>query len=1068
ASVYDWAEITQGSVINGLGAGETQTIQIRITVRPYDEDHDATPGPKNFWILVYSKTARDNGKEVLNTTTDLFRATVDVRPYYYVTVEPLTTNTPKLQVGENATFEISVKNLGNTPDTITMIKDGDAPTNGKYSRWQSFDKSSVYLQPDTSTTVNMTITVLPEKDAETGTYNFYFHAKSVGDPDVESQQKYNSIEIEENFGVNIEVTSEELTISPGEYAAFPIQVTNKGNSRTEITLVKPDVAYEDWEVYWSNSPESSTEIDTTGNLDPAQTTTVYLKIQPSSNTSKAIARSYTIPFKVKSGTGTDTVYDYGNVTINIERKYDIAVSASIDSDSIKPGEKTTYYVKVENRGNAWDNFTYEIIDQSKFNWVYLDETNVTKSTEEHPNGYNITTKEISLGPWQFLRVPFVVEIPPYSDENDDAEARINYRVDVKFISTGDSSVNDKQRLTTTVEQIYDVSIEAKNGKDTKEVKLKETGISYVDFILEVKNLGNGDDIFLIKVPSGELEGEKENWQIEFRRDGSVIPAQGFSLPTLTKEEITVTIGVDDRTAPDDYTLDIDVSSKGDTDVRKTVTLNLHCIKAEYGVKIEAVSEKNRWNQTANPADLPQNGIEYRFKVRNTGSQEDSFKLKVETNTGSGTYRGWEIMFDTELGLQDEMIVPTDVPGWTGGDTLEEDEEVEIRVYVKPPEDEDASGKDEDKYSDLEISAESQQDTSKTDTIFFRLIIIRPDLRIGPDDIRIDTTDKIQEGDTVDLEITIHNDGMAESGKFDVWVYKSKEDSLSGVGGTVGVGGLIAHEKDVESIDPESSYTLTIDWDIEWGKHEIYVYVDKPISTGADKTDDPDKGDVIEISERNNDAKMLSEYQQYVDLRPWIEISGIDWNKDPQKDETVTITVTIFNNDNKMAVASYGDSPNDPSDMYVRCKAGGEYLKPKKGTFTPETGYKVTEKIPAGEELEIEFEWKVTDDAGTEVKIKAYIDYSENKNDNDTDTIKLKIKEKSTGIAGFGETSTTTVMGMGGIIIILILIVLLLVVKGKKTKIPAGLEGVPPKKKEKKAKKEEKKKPPLKPGVKPPV
>ncbi|HID26204.1 MAG TPA: hypothetical protein EYP23_07090, partial [Thermoplasmata archaeon] len=43
ASVYDWAEITQGSVINGLGAGKTQTIQIRITVRPYDEDHDATP-----------------------------------------------------------------------------------------------------------------------------------------------------------------------------------------------------------------------------------------------------------------------------------------------------------------------------------------------------------------------------------------------------------------------------------------------------------------------------------------------------------------------------------------------------------------------------------------------------------------------------------------------------------------------------------------------------------------------------------------------------------------------------------------------------------------------------------------------------------------------------------------------------------------------------------------------------------------------------------------------------------------------------------------------------------------
>jgi len=989
-NIHDWATVTEGAIINSLGVGGVANVTVEVTVRPYDQDHEATPGEKNFWILVYSKTARNNGKEKLNETTDLFRATVQVVDYFYVTVDPLEPTTPTLQVGESATFEIKVENLGNTQDTFTMVKDGDAPTNGEYSTWQEFDNGSVAMEPDSFTTVNMTITVKAGDDAVAWFYRFYFHAKSQGDASVESQKKYNSIEIEEFFGVEVAVPTKYLNVEVGDVGVFPIQITNEGNSRVRITLINPDLALEDWDFYWTDSAGSTTAVDTTGDMDPDATKTMYLKVVPPSNSSKAMTGEYVVPFKVKSGTGDETVYANENVTVNIEALYDINVRANIDSADIEPGEMTRYTIKVENRGNTWDNFSYEIIDPDQLDWASFDEENVTKVTPEDQNGYNETTRQFTLAPWQFVNVPFIVKTPEYSDENDDAEADREYKIDVKFTSRADSAVNQKQKLITTVEQVYDVAVTVKDDIP-KVVKLKESGYAYVDFILEVKNLGNGDDTFIIKVPAGELDGEKEDWLVDFRIEGSLVPSSGFKLDTLTKEEITVEVGADDGTKADLCELDIDVSSKGDTDVKKTTTLQLDCEKTRYGVKIEGVNDKNQWNQTANPADMPRDGIEYRFNIQNIGEREDSFFLKVETNTGTGTYRDWEILFDTKFGPEPQMRIPSEIPDWGGRKTMDEEEEVEIKVFVKPPEDEDASGNDLDKFGDLEISAESEQDSQQSDSIFFRLIVIRPDLRIAPDDIFFDTREKIDEGDTVELEITIHNDGQAESGKFDVWVYEDEAASLSGIGGTVGLSGLLIHEMDVESIDPRRSHTLDIDWEIEWGKHELYVYVDKPIMLGIDKTEDRDKGDVTEEIENNNDAKLKAQFQEYIDFRPWIEVMGIDWDKTPEEGENITITVTVYNNASHNAVASYGESRDD-ADMYIKCKAGGRFLKPKNGSGSAGAGYKVSEKLEPDDTLEVEFEWKIEDDAGTTVTIKPYIDYEENKNSDTTPTIPVRVWE----------------------------------------------------------------------------
>jgi hypothetical protein len=234
-----------------------------------------------------------------------------------------------------------------------------------------------------------------------------------------------------------------------------------------------------------------------------------------------------------------------------------------------------------------------------------------------------------------------------------------------------------------------------------------------------------------------------------------------------------------------------------------------------------------------------------------------------------------------------------------------------------------------------------------------------------------------------------------AGAFDVWVYRTREQSLPGVGGTVDQNGLLVHEIVEGSILPGGSLFLEMDWEIEWGKHELYVVVDKPIPSGEDSTLDPLRGDVLEQNETNNAASLNSSLAEYIDLRPWIQIEDIDNEDDVVKDDTIVITVTIYNNDSHNAVATYGEAEDDV-DMYIRCKAGGDFLKPKTGSGSAYSGYKVNEELEPGDELEIEFEWKVQDDEGTDVRIKAYIDYHQNKNPENTLKVEMKVKRISYG------------------------------------------------------------------------
>ena len=1001
--IHHWAQITNGAVMNDIAADSSRSVQMEITVKPYDQDHSASEGEKDFFFRVYSKGAKDNGKESENETTALFKARVEVQDYYFVKIDAIDSRVPELDEGENDSFEIRVENLGNARDTISMVKDGDAPSSGKYSTWQSFDRTSVSPDPDTYTTVNMTVTVEEGDDAEAGQYDLYYHAKSQGNSDRESLQEYNSIIVKEHKGYEMELMDNQHNVLPGGVAAFPVEVRNTGNTGIEVELVKPDLDFEDWETYWAPAAGSTDEITSAGELKMDEETTVYLKVIPSENTAKALEGSYTVPVETKSGSGEDTIRYQDNGTVYVLASYSLEATTDDDEAELRPGEWAGFTVKLENRGNAWDNFSLQLIDSNGLGWVRLDLDNVSKSSAEEKNGYNSSTGMFTLAPWRFIDIPFIVELPAFDEDNDDAEEGFRYQANPNFVSQGDDRVEKSVELKATIEQVYGLKLSSNFPQ--KELRIKASGDSHVEFMLEVSNLGNGEDQFTIELPAGELEGEKENWELIFRRDGSVIPAGGFSLNALREQDITVEVEVDNETSMGNHTLEVVVSSEGDTRVEEKFTFTLKCRKAVYGAHLVCVNDKNRWNQTANPADMPRNGIEYRFKLENTGDSEDSFLLKVETNTGSGTYRDWEINFETETGFENEMMAPGDVPGSGSYGFLDAGEYIEISLFVKPSEDEEASGNDLDKFTGMMFSATSQMNREVAEDIDFRLIVIRPDLEINPEDIVLAPGQNIREGGVAQLNLTIHNKGDADSVDFDVWVYRSKTDSVSGMGGTEGEDGVLAHLKDVPKIKDRENRTLTINITLGWGEHEIYVYVDKPIVSGENMTSDKDKGNGREMSERNNDATMDPDYWGTMDIRPWLEVTSICWQGPGDLREEVTLQVTVFNNYNHIPVATYhGDALSIfDAAAYVKCKADGVYLEPKWASGNNQTGCKITQELASGHEVLIQFTWSIRDyEDGEELDITVYIEYEDNKNPVNSSSITVTMDDPSGGDGGAGD------------------------------------------------------------------
>ena len=400
-----------------LSPSATEKVSLNVT--------NAAVGIGAFRVNVTASSLNGPNKtDYINTTTTIAIYCVNL------TVDNETKTT---DVGENATYILTVTNTGNADDSfnLTVINPDNASVVG-------LNKTQVMLSASATETVSLNI-----GNATVGTFRVNVTATSQGDLSksdfVNTTTTVVPVAV---YGVDLTVDEEAKTTVEGENATYILTVNNTGNADDSFNLTVTNL--DNASVVYLNKTQVT--------LSPSATETVSLNVGNATVGTFRVnvtATSQNDSSKSAFVNTTTTVATYGvNLTV------DAAAKTTIE------GENATYILAVNNTGNVDDSFNLTVINPDNASVVYLNKTQVTLSAS--------ATETVSLNV---------------------ANATIGtFRVNVTATSQGDSSKIAYVNTTTTV-ATYGVNLtvdaEAKTIVEGKNVT----------YMLTVNNTGSIEDTF---------------------------------------------------------------------------------------------------------------------------------------------------------------------------------------------------------------------------------------------------------------------------------------------------------------------------------------------------------------------------------------------------------------------------------------------------------------------------------------------------------------------------------------------------------------------------------------------
>ncbi|MCK4613718.1 MAG: hypothetical protein KAU14_02855 [Thermoplasmata archaeon] len=837
--------------------------------------------------------------------------------------------------GENVSFYLTVENRGSENDSYTFdYRDVPDELTVSFPEGAGTDE----LEPSNQTTKRVRAFI----EENTPPKRLFFNITATSDGN-ESVQKDIMLTVNVNETYGVEVTTDQPEIKdkdPGENATFIANVKNIGNTNEtfQLSLLSGPAGSDarDWAII-----EEGDQIV----IQPGATKAVHVRIDiPAFSVENNDAQMGDYKVKLQAyPVNNDSKKKTVEFTVGVNAIFDLRIKSETPGkdEILEPeGETVLYYpVAVRNLAN-----TKDTIDVT----VPSDELSGEKSNWE---------PTFAVGGGSYEKILSISNMDSLAEKDvtmkliiDDNTKEGQYTLRVKAKSQGDTAVYDHVTLYVN---LSNPRFEAKIWADIpgKDSTLKANEDIEVTFILSIRNMGDKEDTFDIFVPSNEFP-EDYDWKAYFGASGTQTE-KTITLKSLSQATETLRIIIDKKTDEGNYELRVKAESQGNTSVYDYVTLYLNLTGANYGVKLQKLP---RPVPKVNPAD--ESEIEFKFTLTNTGNQDDTYTIEVETPLTSGTYKDWTMEFeDKDYQRVDKLVVPGDL---TADTYLGKGDRIDITLYVMVDIDED-----EGFYPDITISATSDNDNTQVDYLGFNLTVIKPNIRVTDDPryfyIEGGLSD-IEEGDSIDINLRVYNDGSAETDEFYVWFYNGKADSLVEVAGD-----FLTRER-VDNI-PTGQYTdVLVIWDnIPAGENDIYVFADKPIKAGPYKTVGPDgkfhpDGAVLETRENDNDVSIADEYQEAIDLRPDLTVTYIDYD-DNRAGETTTVTVTI---------ANVGSADAEANTATLWIKIGGEKLKDK---TTNSQNPVIQDIIEVDDEIDIEFKWDIPNEVKN-YSVSARVDHED--------------------------------------------------------------------------------------------
>ncbi len=344
---YDWASLskTQVSLAEFGSTSGADSIEIDVKVSLPTDYSKARAGPYTVSVSVErsGKTAAERQK-----ATDQLTLTVDIEEVREVEITAPDTNL-RAEPGESVTFELRVKNRGNTMDTYRL------EVKGLKKEWATLDKEYVSVSPGevTYTMVNLTVRVpsLSEvrdpEDVSVGPYDFTVEAVSRNDDTVKDSVSV-TLTVETARKVKVELITEEdpvIVNANDEETRIKFRVINEGNDQDNVRIKGPVFPPNGMQL--DISP-SSRDLDIGGEVEVTVTITFDTNVPIETGL-------YTLKFRVTPDSGRDRENEVTvefNVDIRAPNLYVDSKNVTLSKSSPVPGDTVVVTAEVYNKGTG--------------------------------------------------------------------------------------------------------------------------------------------------------------------------------------------------------------------------------------------------------------------------------------------------------------------------------------------------------------------------------------------------------------------------------------------------------------------------------------------------------------------------------------------------------------------------------------------------------------------------------------------------------------------------------------------------------------------------------------------
>ena len=561
-----WGTLGESSFT--LAAGANATTTLRVTA---PEDTTAQNGYK----ITIRATAED---ATTQKNRDVF---LNVNQVYEVSVSVSGDTTQSGDPGDTLSYSISVKNKGNSDDTIALSLEGDKAS------WASIVED-LDLEKGETKVVNLTVNI--DEDAVVGDNIITVNGSS---EDAASAYDTSSVTTSVNKQYKVDLIVSSKSGDPGAELIYPMRVQNKGTGTDSFKLL-----INDYPANWIVQLESEYVEEVAAGGE--QTVNVTITI-PSGEQNEAFTTNITAS---SLGASDENPPKWVNTTVGVTTivNQEYWIDLSVESSTIDAiiGTPVAVTITVDNLGTGDD--IVALSSTAPDGWTGL---------EFNTSFLNVVEGSSGL-------VGLSITVPEGTNKGD-------YAVNVSGVSNCDTCANgtksqDALTLTIKVELSRGVELNA----DVTSIE-KTPGSSAV-FSVDVKNTGDGSDTILMSIldddllwasvdPSSVVLGKDETASVTI-----TVALPEYDLNNITTQERDALEGTQ-------YEVRIKAKSSGDLSVSDVSDLTTN-IGQIYGASLTVVGTDMIETYPSTEDSANDRREKFTLKLINTGNRNDN--VNVET------------------------------------------------------------------------------------------------------------------------------------------------------------------------------------------------------------------------------------------------------------------------------------------------------------------------------------------------------------------------------------------------------------------------------------------------------